>query len=300
MELFQLRAFLAVAEELHFGQAAKKLGIAQPPLSRTIRQLEENLGAELFFRTTRSVSLSPAGRTLLAPARRILSTCRAAEDAIRLSATGAIGHVSLGFSGTSSSRLVAALTAAAKLERPGIVLDLETKTYAGEAVERLLDGTLDLALVRWTEPPPQLTGRPVMYEHPVAVVPLDHPLAGRVSVTLSEIKDEDFIFLSSIPRPATRASIMEMFLREGIRPRIVQEVPDNWIIGAFVSAGVGITVTYDSVVAGLGASDIATIPVDADYVPMCVYLAHHEDNPNPALREILAVAESALPTASAG
>ncbi|MBD8021629.1 MULTISPECIES: LysR family transcriptional regulator [Brevibacterium] len=298
MELFQLRAFLAVAGELHFGQAAKKLGMAQPPLSRTIRQLEDDLGTELFYRTTRSVSLSPAGEALVGPAQEILENCAAVEESIRLTTVGDIGRVRFGFAGASSNPLVARLASTTRRLKPGISLELETTTYAAEGLNRLIEGSLDLALVRWTDKPPQITGRPVMIERPVVAVHSGHPLASRKSVTIPDLRDEDFILLPTYPQSAMRDRISSWFLAEGISPRVIQEAPDSWLIAALVGEGVGITITYDSVIASNNHPEITAVPLDVAHEPLKVYLAHRSNDNNPVLSEVLQAADLALPTVS--
>ena len=145
MELQQIRAFVAVAEELHFGRAAERLGMAQPPLSRTIRSLETELGASLFQRTTRSVSLSPAGQALLEPAKHMLTTQQAAVESVHRSSSGEVGRVRFGYSHPSSRDLAATLVAASHERNPGITFHLESTVYADEGLERIMDGTLDLA-----------------------------------------------------------------------------------------------------------------------------------------------------------
>lgn len=296
MELFQLRAFLAVAEELHFGRAAHRLGVAQSPLSRSIRQLEDELGAELFYRTTRSVELSPAGEALVEPALLIIKNCDALGHSVRLASTGSIGFIRFGFSGASLNRLVARLASSVSRQHPGITLRPETTTYAEEGITRLLDSSLDLALVRWTETPAHITGRAVMVERPVIAVYKDHPLAERNTVTINDVGDEPLILLPSYPKSSMRGRIASWFNSAGITPNIAHEVPDSWLIGAMIKEKMGITITYDTVVAGLDDSALVSVPLDVEDTDLRVYLAHRSDDENPALKNILKVAEAALPT----
>ncbi|WP_349829176.1 LysR family transcriptional regulator [Brevibacterium litoralis] len=296
MEIHQIRAFLAVAEELHFGRAAERLGMAQPPLSRTIRQLERELGADLFRRTTRSVTLSPAGQALVAPAREVLASCETAKESIKLATLGDIGHVRFGFAGASSHTMVARITELSRRRRPGISLRLESQTFAHEALAGLIDGELDLALVRWQAAPPRITGRPVMTERPVVVVPADHHFAGRARVDLAELATEELILLPTNPTSNMRELIQHWAFRAGFTPNVVQEAPDSWMVLSLVSTGLGITITYDSVVGGFNDPNLVTIPLDVEHDPIHVYLAHREDDDNPALHEVLRAAEQAVPT----
>ncbi len=299
MELFQLNAFLAVAEELHFGQAAAKLGMAQPPLSRIIRQLEEELGVELFYRTTRSVRLAPAGEALVKPAMSILESVRETEESIRRTSTGDIGTVRIGFAGASSNGIIAKLITEASNRKPGIRFSLETTTYAAEALTGLTDETLDLAIVRWDEKPPHLTGRPVLREQMVVALRKDHPLAQRDVLTPHDLKDEPLALLAATPQSKMRESIMQAFLLEGLTPHVGIEGPDSWITGALVNAGYGATITFDSTTANTLHPSIATVPLKSKVAPTIAYLAHRTDNSNPALLELLEIADDVIPSVAA-
>ncbi|GAA2007771.1 LysR family transcriptional regulator [Brevibacterium samyangense] len=296
MEIHQIRAFLAVAEELHFGRAADRLGMAQPPLSRTIRQLERELGADLFRRTTRSVTLSPAGQALVEPAREVLASCDTARESIKLATHGEIGHVRFGFAGASSHKLVARIAEVSRRRRPGISLRLESSTFAHEALAGLIDSTLDLALVRWQAPPPRITGRPVMIERPVVVVYADHRFAGRSSIDITELAEEELILLPTNPTSSMRELIQHWAFRAGFTPNVIQEAPDSWMVMALVSTGLGIAITYDSVAGSMNDANLVTVPLEVEHDPIRVYLAHREDDDNPALHEVIRAAETALPT----
>ncbi|WP_209325961.1 LysR family transcriptional regulator [Brevibacterium renqingii] len=295
MELQQIRAFVAVAEELHFGRAAERLGMAQPPLSRTIRALEAELGASLFQRTTRSVSLSPAGSALLEPAKHMLATQQAAIESVHRSSSGQVGHVRFGYSHPSSRELAAALVAASHERNPGIVFQLESTVYADEGLERIIDGSLDLALVRWRQRPPLIAGRPVAIERPCVAMPSSHRLAGRKTVNVEELADQPFVLLPARPNSNLRETAMRLCLDAGFNPRVIQEAPDSQSISALVAAGMGVTITFDSVAAGYD-SRISAVPLNAPDEMTQLYLAHRLDHQDAALDTVLDVAEAVLPT----
>src|SRR5450631_148401 len=138
MELGQLRAFLAVAEELHFGRAAERLHIAQPPLSRTIKALERELGTRLFDRNTRSVTLTPSGHALIGPAREALEAVGRTAAAVRAADEGEVGLVRIAFAGVSTHRIVAALARAVRSSRPGIQMELSSQNFAQPAMKKLV------------------------------------------------------------------------------------------------------------------------------------------------------------------
>ena len=146
MEIRLLRSFVAVAEERHFGRAAERLHMAQPPLSQQIRRLEVQLGVTLLHRTTRSVELAPAGEVLLVRAREILAAVDSAvEDTLR-AARGEFGRLAVGFTGSATYALLPQVAAALRGALPGVVLDLRGELLTPAQVEGLLAGTLDLGL----------------------------------------------------------------------------------------------------------------------------------------------------------
>ena len=294
-----MRAFLAVAEELHFGRAAERLGIAQPPLSRAIRQFEQELGAELFHRTTRHVSLAPAGEALLGPARELLEAAETAQRSVTMASAGDAGRVRLGLGTLSSHRVASRLVAESHRRKPGITVELESNVYTEEGIARLRDGTLDLALVRWQTQPPGISGRPALYERPMVAVHAEHRLAGRSSVTIDELRDEPFILLPADPGSTMRDLTLQWCYEAGFAPRVVQEAPDTQLVSALVAAEMGITITYDSVMAHIHDPHLVAVPLAIEHDPIVVYLAHRAGEAAPALREVLAAAEAAVPTPSA-
>lgn len=159
---------MAVAEELHFGRAAARLHMAQPPLSQYIRLLERDLGVKLFERSTRSVRLTAAGDSLLEPARRVLAEASVARRTVQAASAGEVGRVRIGFARATSYDALPRLTRAVTSDLPGIELALRGQTYSGEALSRISEGTLDLGFValpkrsasstRSTTPPRGLSG----------------------------------------------------------------------------------------------------------------------------------------------
>ena len=171
MELRHLRYFVAVAEERHFGRAAERLHIAQPPLSQQIRRFEAELGEPLLYRTTRSVELAPAGEALLERAPEILAAVDAAVEDARRAARGEYGRLAIGFTGSSTYAMLPSLAAAMREELPGVVLDLRGELLTPAQVARLLDGTLDLGLLRPPVHERELSTEVLHSEPLVAVLP---------------------------------------------------------------------------------------------------------------------------------
>ena len=184
MEVKDLEAFVVVAEELHFGRAAAKLHMSQPPLSARIRQLEHSLGLQLFERSTRSVALTDAGTRLLVPARKVLSQVVAVQNLAESIAAGDQGRVRIAFAGASSQRALPLLTRAVRESHPGIELQLESQTYVYTALDKLLEGSLDLAFARLPTPHPELESRVVEVERILCALPEGHPRANQPNLCL--------------------------------------------------------------------------------------------------------------------
>lgn len=296
MELRDIEAFVAVAKELHFGRAAARLHISQPPLSSRIRQLEAELRVQLFARNTRSVSLTDAGARLLIPARKVLNQLAITRTVAESIRTGEAGRVRIGFAGASSQRSLPRLSRAVREKHPEIELELHSQTYVYTAMEMLVAGTLDLAFSRLPTDHPQLESRVVEVEEIICALPEDHPLSNRDSVRLSDLRDEDFVSLQDDQGSILQATMVALCITAGFQPRITQVAPDSATVLALVSAGVGVTITLSSVrpvqSAGIAYRSIS----DARLNHMFATLAWRRDDQSPALRKVLAVAEQALPS----
>ena len=297
MEVRWLEAFVAVAEELHFGRAATRLHMAQSPLSQTVRKLEKDIGVPLFERNTRSVALTAAGRSLLPHAYRALEELEVARQAAHASVGTVYGHLTIGFTGAINHRTLPVLTRVLRRRFPDIALSLQGRVVTGDAVAQLQQGTLDLAFVGLPLDPSPLESRLIAREPLGAVVPVDHPLANSVRLDLGALRDEDFIAM-----PAGRGSDLERTttaacVAAGFRPRVVQEIGDPFMILTLVAAGVGVSLVSE------GMSEI--LPHGAVYVPLAdpqPYLRHglawSPSNPSKVLRVVLDVASEVLPTPS--
>ena len=205
MDPTQLRVFLAVAENLHFGRAAERLHLAQPYLSRTVRSLEDDLGAPLFTRTTRKVELTPAGQALIEPARAILALHSSAREMVRAAHHGESGTVRINFAGPSSHAMVGRLARAVRRQHPLIKLELQPGRYGTTAVRELVDNGTDLAIARFAAPPTGVRSRSIARETCVVVVPADHPLADASEVEFADLRDEPVVAFPEAYGSALRA-----------------------------------------------------------------------------------------------
>lgn len=296
MDLRDFEAFVAVAEELHFGRAAERLHISQPPLSNRIRLLEQNLKLQLFERSTRNVTLTDAGARFLHPARRVLNEVAAAQDLARSIASGDEGRVRIGFAGASSQQSLPTLTSAVRAAHPGIELALESQTYVYTALERLITGDLDLAFARLPIPHPELSYRVVEVEELVCALPAEHRLASQESIHLAELLNEDFVSLSETQGSILQSTMHALCASAGFRPRVTQVAPDSSTALALVAAGAGVTITLSSVMP-VQTVGIAYRPLtDANPSHMFATLAWRTDNPSPALAHVVESSSVALPT----
>jgi DNA-binding transcriptional LysR family regulator len=247
MELRHLRSFVAVAEERHFGRAAARLHMAQPPLSQQIRRLEDELGATLLHRTTRSVELAPAGEVLLVRAREILAAVDSAAEDARRAARGEFGRLAVGFTGSATYALLPSVAAALRRSLPGVMLDLRGELLTPAQVEGLLDGTLDLGLLRPPVREGDLAVEVVRSEPLVAVLPEAHPLAAADAVPLEELADEPFVVYPSHFRSVVHDAVEETCAAHGFHPRVALEVSETATLVSFVAAGLGVSLVPESV-----------------------------------------------------
>ncbi|GHE07003.1 LysR family transcriptional regulator [Klenkia taihuensis] len=296
MDLRDLQAFLAVAEELHFGRAAERLHMAQPPLSSRIRRMERETGLDLFERSTRSCRLTDAGERLLPAVRSALRGFDAVTETAQALAAGDLGRVRIGFAGASSQRSLPRLTSAVRRAHPGIELVLRSQTYVYSAFEMLTSGELDLAFVRLPVGRRGLSHRVVEVERLLCALPEGHRLAGQEAINLGDLVDDDFVALRDDQGSMLQARMISACVEAGFRPRIVQRAPDSSTVLALVAAGAGVTITLSSVsqaqTVGLVYRPVIGLADDR----MHAALAWRTDDDSPSLRAVLQVGLTALPT----
>jgi len=243
MELRHLRYFVAVAEELHFGRAAARLRIAQPPLSRQIRDLERELGTPLFERVARGVELTPAGEAFLPEARLTLAQAERAQRTAQRAARGETGRLRVGFvEAATYSGVLPDVLGFFRMHLPNIGVSLFEMDAPEQAVA-FRDGRIDLGILH--SPPPDaerwLRVEPVYTDPLVAAVQHGHRLAARARIALGDLADEPFALF---PRTAGLALYDDIIARcrsAGFSPRVVQEAVGWHTLAALVGAGVGVS-----------------------------------------------------------
>ena len=289
MELSQVRAFLAVAEELHFRRAAERLHMAQPPLTRAIQQLEKDLGGRLFDRSTRSVRLTAAGAALVEPARRVLESVRDAEAAVHAARLGESGRVRVVYAGLSTYPLIARWARQVRQHRPGIHLDLSSQNFGQPAMDKLLDGETDVALGRWDLVPAGVAVRVVLPDSLVVAMPDSHRLAGQQSVAFAELADEEFVSLPPYEGAVLSDRLRQLSHAAGFAARVVQVAPDSHSAFALVGAEVGCHLTVASAADNAHQQQVSFVPVSDETLPVHLQLAWRQDDESPALRAVLAL-----------
>lgn len=241
MDLKSLRYFAATAEELHFGRAAERLGIAQPPLSIAVRKLESELGVRLFDRSTRRVELTAAGEELLRHARVLAAGVAAAREAVKAAAAESEQVLRIGFNASAALGLLPDLVRAHRERWPRTRLEIVEFT-AIEVEAELRAGRFEIAVLRG----PLWLGaghvETLVEERLLLALPSDHRLAGVERVNLAAARAEPFVLFPRSISPVLFDTIVSCCLDAGFSPGIVQEAQSWAAVSALVAAGVGITI----------------------------------------------------------
>ncbi|WP_350277006.1 LysR substrate-binding domain-containing protein [Kribbella sp. HUAS MG21] len=283
LDLRKLRYFVAVAEELHFGRAADRLHIAQPVLSRQIRALEDELGAQLFVRTKRSTEPTPAGRQLLDDARPLL----AAADATRRRVTRAARGAKTFTIGFMPGLTVTDAVQAFRASHPGIEVELLRTTW-DDQIDVLHDGRADVSIVRLPIDQAGLTVRPLFEEPRVAMLPAAHRLAGKPALDITDLADEHLL-QDPDAVPEWRDIAVELRTRTARPVPVMRSVEEKL---EHVAAGRGVAIIPLSVAAFYRRPDVVAIPVD-NLGPNTVCLAWVATRRSRLLHEFAALATTA-------
>jgi DNA-binding transcriptional LysR family regulator len=240
MELRHLRYFVTVAEELHFGRAAARLHLSQPPLSMQIKALEEELGTRLLARTQRKVELTAAGAVFLKEARDILARVEQAATMARRAARGETGELAVGFVTIADYNVLPTALSAFRARNPGIALSLREATTDVQ-LRDLAEERLDVGFVLSPVNDERLALLPLLREPLVAALPQQHALAsGRGPLALHRLSDAPFILFPRHMAPGLYDDIVSFCRRSGFSPRVEQEAVQMQTIVSLVSAGLGV------------------------------------------------------------
>lgn len=244
MELRQLNYFIAVAEERHFGRAAKRLHMAQPPLSQQIRQLEEQLGVRLLDRTTRRVDLTAAGQELLDRGRKIVNEVETLKADVYQVGNGATGVLRLGFSGSATYGVMPKIARHVKQALPGLSMSLHGEMLTPAMEAGLRDHTLDAAMLRPPVSSPEIEYRVMAREKLVVALPSHSPLATGRPVASNELQQQ--LFITYPPESVMHRTVAELCRGAGFQPRTAQVVKETSTMLSFVAAGGGVAVVPEA------------------------------------------------------
>jgi DNA-binding transcriptional LysR family regulator len=285
-ELSQLRCFAAVAEELHFGRAAARLNMTQPPLSRQIQILEHALGVGLFERTSRSVRLTPAGHAFLTEARHLLQLAEGAGLAAKRVARGEAGSVTIGLTAATSYGFLPRLIAFARSEMPKVDLVLREMVTADQ-MEALASSRIDLGLVRLPIDRRGVEAVCVAREPLLVAIPKGHRLASGREPTLEDLDRQPLVMYSPVEGRYFYDLLAGLFQAAKVSPNYVQYISQTHTILALVSAGIGLAVVPEAA-RNLHFEGAVLRPLRTDDVRAAsiaeLYLVWRRHNPNPAAK----------------
>jgi DNA-binding transcriptional LysR family regulator len=292
-----LRAFLTVADELHFGRAAERLHIAQPALSQQIQRLERELGLRLLDRTSRAVTLTPSGEAFVAEARRTVAAADRAVTVARRIARGGRPELVVGFLAQGAAEQMMSIFSEFGVRQPELVLRLRAMRFT-DHLTALRTGELDLSLLRPPYGADELVDIDMVElwsEPSVAVLPADHRLADRDAISFDELAEETFVRVPDTVSPSWRAFWQVADRRPNGRvPRLADEVVDSVEeVLAVVAAGRAISLTHESVGRFYTRPTVRFVPV-ADISPSMLALGWRTDDRTPAVSDFVAAALAAV------
>lgn len=292
-ELRLLRYFVTVAEERHFGRAAARLHIAQPPLSQQIQKLERQLGTELIDRSRRPIELTDAGNALFEEARLALTHAERAFAAARKAAIGQLGHLHIGALQAAVDGVLSYVMRAHRRQYPDVKLEL-TEMSTAEQLAQLVEHRLDVGFMRGPVDEPSLTIQTLIDDPLAAVVCEDDPLASHDRIDPAQLKDQPIVLWTRAAASTTYADVVELFRIHDIEPPVVDEVPRIQTILALVASGTGIALLPTSFI-NLNRKGVRFIPLHGPLPHRPLALVWRTANQSPSVLCFLDVTTQASP-----
>lgn len=287
MELRHLRYFIAVAEERNIGRAASRLHISQPPLTRQIQQLEEELGVQLFNRTPRGMELTPAGELLLDEARNINAVIEQATERTQRAGQGKFGRLDVAIFGSAILDTIPRLLADFRETYPDVKVVLHSMRKE-EQLEALRQRRISVGFNRLITPSPDYTLELITTETLLLALPENHPLAQHASVDFKALANVPLILYPTGGRPNFIDKALSLFQQTGVEPNIAQEVGDAVTAVSLVSKGFGVSLVPQSSKAlslpGLTYRPMTGLPANANVDLSCIY---RPDDRSPLLAAFL-------------
>jgi DNA-binding transcriptional LysR family regulator len=292
MKLQSLRYCCVLAEELHFGRAASRLAISQPPLSTAIRSLEEEVGVKLFLRNSKLVQLTPAGEAFLVEAKEVLERVNRMSSVARGVDAGLHGRLDIGMTGSLLYRDMPAVLSEFKREAPAVDVVLHEHSTS-EQIDKVMRRQLHAAFVQGSAISPQLQSVPLPNDYFVVCLPETHPLANRMTVDLRELAEESFIMFSRDSARASHDHVIGVFSRFDIHPRVVHAARMWLTIVAMVAQGCGIALVPHSL-ASARMAGVRFPGLEGAPSPVPAYLVWNPSNVPMALESFLASAKKTI------
>ena len=291
MEMRKLRHFVVLAEELHFGRAARRLAITQPPLSLSIRSLEDELGVRLLERTRRSVSLTHAGTIFLEEARGILDRTARAVDLTKAAYRGEVGRLTVGFLAASAYTLLPPVLREFRMRFPGVTLELR-ELLMPQQLEALRRADIDVGMLRPPIVDTALASEVILEEPMVVALPAGHPLAKLARIRPKLLAGEPFVMYPREPGLVFHDLIMDFCRNAGFVPHVAHEASQTHAVIGLVSAGLGVALVPDSVRV-IAMRGVAFRPITRGAPVARTTLAWQSKNESPLVRAFLETAREA-------
>jgi DNA-binding transcriptional LysR family regulator len=291
VELRQLKYFIAVAEELNFTRAAKRVHVSQPPLSRQIRQLERDLGFVLLERTQHRVALTDAGRAFYEQVKRALEFIEGARRAAALTASGEVGQLAIGFGGSAAYSFLPHVLRSFKTKFPLVHLTLEPIATSAQ-LEAIRKNRIDVGILMRTPiiDEDDINSKLLLRDRMVVALPEGHRLARNKHVALSQLADENFITFSAA---GYRSHLIEMCRRSSFAPNIVQEAPQAEPMIGLVAAGVGVAIVA-TIAQRVRLSEVQYRPISDRHAVAEFVVAWRKTESSAPVREFLSLAQKAV------
>lgn len=290
IELRHLRYFIAVAEELHFGRAAERLRMAQPPLSQQIKQLELTLGYQLFYRTKRSVQLTEAGQAFLIESQKLLKQLDQAIEIGRQVSRGERGQLVIGFISSSAYSVLPEMLRSFRAQVPAVRLELH-EMPTNEQIEWLRDGKIDLGILRPPVEDKSLQLQTILREPMVVALPETHPLIDRPAIALASLAQESFVLFPRPLSPRIYDQIISLCQQTGFSPNVVQEAMQMQTIVSLVAGGMGISIVPISL-RNMQRTGVIYKPLTEPTPYAEVAIAWRQQDNAPSLRRFLEIVQS--------
>ena len=278
-DLKQMKAFIAVAEHLHFKRAADVLFITQPALSRLIRALEEEVEAQLFQRTTRQVALTEAGRLFLHECQQVFRHIERGIELARSAAAGDIGHLTVAYNDFAINGALPAILERFKELHPNVTVEL-LYMPSHEQYKAIDDCLIDVGFLLGPVSMPGIKSLPVSQERMVAILPARHPLAGNTSIRVEQLKDERFIFGAASGWSLFREQSFQLCQRFGFTPNIIQEATTSIGIFGLVAANMGVSI-YSECAYKIQREGVVILPLENDHAWVQTIAAWNEEYETP-------------------